>query len=180
MPLVVEGGGSGVSGPPSSEPVSGQAGGQAEPQRKHSGFKPGQSGNPTGKPNPWKAKAEVLEREVAELRAWRAEREKADGVADDGEITWDRMKRVMGQSPILDRGQTETVLRSWLEKDVKGYEARMRQLADEESGVLRDREELAALRAEVAALRRSKADEGDEGTARARTLIRQIQEKYHE
>lgn len=101
--------------------------------------------------------------------------ERAAEFQDDGEITAAKMKKVLGQEACLDRGPTEAILRGWLNEGVSKYEARMRQLVEEESGAAARERELQDLKAEVAELRKAASPAGvDAGAARARDVIGKI------
>lgn len=102
----------------------------------------------------------ALKAEIAALRAAEAEREALAADVDGGEITAVAMRKVAGQNPVSDTGPTERLLRAWLERDVKGFEARMRELAAEERNSAAQEEELDRLRLEVAELRGKQAEAG--------------------
>ena len=112
------------------------------------------------------------------------------GVAtlDDGVITAEKMRKVLGQGKNIDRGPTEARLREWLDKDVKGYQGKIEDL---EAGELKESkgaaamavllEQNAELRAENERLKAERASGGrDAGSARAMALIDAILAEVHE
>ena len=94
--------------------------------------------NPTGKPKPVdREELEFLRVRVAELEQRERDREAAaaDVDAEGGQVTAARMRKVLGQDPVLDAGPTEKRLREWLVKDVSKFEQRAREMEAEENGV---------------------------------------------
>ncbi len=151
-------------------PVAGPSESPVEPPKKKPGLNPSGLESPRWKPM-YLAAAEEIKALKASLAIW----ERAAEFQDDGVISSGVMKRVLGQSKDLDVGPTQATLRAWLDRDVKGYEARMRQLAEEESGAAAREKELEDLRAEVAELRKASSPAGiDAGAARARDIIGKI------
>lgn len=109
-------------------------------------------------------------------------------VPDGGVITAEKMRKVLGQGKNSDSGPTESRLREWLDKDVKGYQGKIEEL---EAGERRESkassamavllEQNAELRVENERLKAERASGGrDAGSARAMALIDAILAEVHE
>ena len=113
---------------------------------------------------------------VAELEQRKRDREVAAAEADGGPITAARMRKVLGQDPVLDVGPTEQRMRDWLSKDPKGYIG----VADDKSRVENGDSELKVendrLREENEQLKKIAypEHERDEGSERALALYDRI------
>ena len=121
----------------------------------------------------------------------KAKRLRGPDKSDDGVWSAAKMRKVMGQAARSDDGPTENRMRELLRKDVKGFEARIRELESEETGISKLKGELAAARArsaelegELAELRAERVAETatgrDMGAERARALIDRILAETHE
>lgn len=143
---------------PVEKPKVGPKGGRSRPEAA--------TLNTSGQESPrWKPEALSLREQVKALEAKLAIWEAIDENTDDGEWTAGRMKKVLSQIRELDVGPTEAALRSWLDRDIKGFEARMRELAAEERNAAAQEEELDRLRREVAELRGKQAEVGGRSAA---------------
>lgn len=147
--------------------------------------KGGQSLNPSGKAKPVdQVELESLRERVAELEARERARESAEVDSAGGVATAARMRKVLGQDPVMDCGPTEQRLREWLTKDVAKYEAHARALEAEENGIAAIKADNVRLEQENAELRKQLAPKDpakrDEGSARARSLIERILAEVHE
>lgn len=141
--------------------------------------KGGPSLNPSGKAKPAdQLELETLPARVAELEAREQARESASADPAGGVVTAARMRKVLGQDPVMDCGPTEQRLREWLTKDVARYESRTRELEAEEKDIAGIRAHNVRLEEENAALKerlaRHEEEHTDEGAARARALIDRI------
>jgi hypothetical protein len=134
--------------------------------------------NPSGKAKPAdQMEWESLRVRVAELEARERARESAAVDSAGGVVTAARMRKVLGQDPVLDCGPTEQRLREWLSKDVAKYETHVRELEAKEGDSAALKAENVRLEQEIAELRKQSAPEDaedDQGSARATALIDRI------
>lgn len=142
--------------------------------------KGGPSLNPSGKAKPVdQIELETLRARVAELEAKERARELAAVDSAGGMVTAARMRKVLGQDPVMDCGPTEERLREWLNKDFAKYETRARELEAEECELEEIKSDNMRLADENAELRKrlevnSAEEREDKGSARARALIERI------
>ena len=140
--------------------------------------------NPSGKQKAVdREELESLRERVAELEQRERDREAAAAEVDGegGQVTAPRMRKVLGQDPVLDVGPTEQRLREWLVKDVSKFEQRVREMEAEENGVAEVKAENGRLRAETAEWKAREAKRGaakvetrDEGYERALAMLHTI------
>jgi len=130
---------------------------------------------PRGEDNPssyksLQLKIKALEEERSALLA----RLGMDRDAEDGVITAERMRRILGQHAESDYGPTEKVLREMLSSNPASYLKRVEELERAERGDAEMEAEMIRLRARVEELERRhepKASGPDEGTAAALLVI---------
>ena len=140
--------------------------------------------NPSGKPKAVdQEELESLRERVAELEQRERDREAAAAEVDGegGQVTAPRMRKVLGQDPVLDVGPTEQRLREWLVKDVSKFEQRAREMEAEENAIAELKAETGRLRAENTEWKSREAERGaskvetrDEGSERALAMLHTI------